>query len=97
MRTQGLFKFGVLLMVAVTGLFVVSNGFAADVHTTSKFEGGKTNSGTATHSRSGNNDTLIWSEEFKIPDTSVPHWQVVDTNGNTHLLNRLVIKGDRRN
>jgi hypothetical protein len=84
-------------MIATAGLFMASSGFAADVHTTSKFEGVKANSGTATHSRSGNTDTLTWSEEFKIPDTPAPHWQVVDTKGNVYLLNRLVIKGDKQN
>jgi hypothetical protein len=97
MRTQRMFTFGLLSMVAATGLFMASSGFAADVHTTSKFEGVKANSGTAAHSRSGNNDTLTWSEEFKIPDTPAPHWQVVDTKGNVYLLNRLVIKGDKPN
>ncbi|CAI4030982.1 hypothetical protein DNFV4_01414 [Nitrospira tepida] len=67
--------------------------FAADAHTTSKFEGAKANSGTATHGRQGNQDTLTWSEDFKIPDTPAPHWQVVDSKGNVYLLNRLKIKG----
>ena len=97
MSSKGWFKMGVLSMVAASGLFFASNGFAADTHTTSKFEGVKANSGTATHGRSGNNDTLTWSEEFKIPDTPAPHWQVVDTKGNVYLLNRLVIKGDKQN
>lgn len=91
------FKMGFLSLVAATGLFFASNSFAADVHTTSKFEGVKANSGTATHGRSGNNDTLTWSDDFKIPDTPAPHWQVVDTKGNVYLLNRLVIKGDKQN
>ncbi|MBH0209406.1 MAG: hypothetical protein HP495_13025, partial [Nitrospira sp.] len=86
MSSKGCFKMGVLSMVAASGLFFASNGFAADTHTTSKFEGVKANSGTATHGRSGNNDTLTWSEEFKIPDTPAPHWQVVDTKGNVYLL-----------
>ena len=97
MSSKQAFKMGFLSMVAATGLFFASNGFAADAHTTSKFEGVKANSGTATHGRSGNNDTLTWSEEFKIPDTPAPHWQVVDTKGNVYLLNRLVIKGDKQN
>ena len=67
--------------------------FAADAHTTTKFEGAKANSGTATHGRQGNQDTLTWSEDFKIPDTPAPHWQVVDSKGNVYLLNRLKIKG----
>jgi len=97
MSSKRAFKRGLLSLVAGTGLLLASNGFAADAHTTSKFEGVKANSGTASHSRSGNNDTLTWSDDFKIPDTPAPHWQVVDTKGNVYLLNRLVIKGDKQN
>jgi hypothetical protein len=79
------------------GLFGASAGYAGDVHSTSKFEGVKANTGTATHGRQGNNDTLTWSDEFKIPDTPAPHWQVVDTKGNVYLLQRLKIKGDKEN
>jgi hypothetical protein len=57
----------------------------------------KANTGTATHARSGNTDTLTWSDDFKIPETPAPHWQVVDTKGNVFLLNRLTIKGDKQN
>ena len=49
------------------------------------------------HARSGNTDTLTWSDDFKIPETPAPHWQVVDTKGNVYLLNRLAIKGDKQN
>jgi len=97
MSAKSVFKMGFLSMIAATGLFVASNGFAADAHTTSKFEGVKANSGMATHARSGNTDTLTWSDDFKIPDTPAPHWQVVDTKGNVFLLNRLTIKGDKQN
>ena len=97
MSAKGVFKMGLLSMVAATGLFVASMGYAADAHTTSKFEGVKANSGTAVHARSGNTDTLTWSDDFKIPETPAPHWQVVDTKGNVYLLNRLAIKGDKQN
>jgi len=92
-----MFKLGLCSMVAAVALFTGANGFAADAHTTAKFEGVKANSGTATHGRAGNNDTLTWSDEFKIPDTPAPHWQVVDTKGNVYLLQRLAIKGDKQN
>lgn len=82
-----------LMGVVAAGLLGAVPVFAADAHTTSKFEGAKANSGTATHGRQGNQDTLTWSDEFKIPDTPAPHWQVVDTKGNVYLLNRLKIKG----
>jgi hypothetical protein len=93
MRAKNVFTIGFLSIVAAAGLFVASNGLAAEAHSTSKFEGVKANSGMATHGRSGNNDTLTWSDEFKIPDTPAPHWQVVDSKGNVYLLNRLKIKG----
>jgi len=97
MSAKSVFKMGLLSMVAAAGLFIASNGFAADAHTTSKFEGVKANIGTAAHARSGNNDTLTWSDDFKIPETPAPHWQVVDTKGHVYLLNRLAIKGDKQN
>ena len=93
MRSTRSFMLGLCSMVAAAGLFTAANGFAADAHTTAKFEGAKANSGTATHGRSGNSDTLTWSDDFKIPETPAPHWQVVDTKGNVYLLNRLKIKG----
>ena len=97
MSAKSALKMGILSAIAATGLFVASNGFAADAHTTAKFEGVKANSGTATHGRSGNSDTLTWSDDFKIPETPAPHWQVVDTKGNVFLLQRLAIKGDKQN
>lgn len=53
MRATNVFKMGFLSMVAAAGLFVASNGLAADAHSTTKFEGVKANSGMATHGRSG--------------------------------------------
>lgn len=97
MNAQQGFKVGILSLVTAAGLFAAPGSFAADAHTTAKFEGVKANSGTAIHGRSGNNDTLTWSDDFKIPDTPAPHWQVVDTKGNVFLLQRLKIKGDKEN
>src|SRR5262245_3268095 len=97
MSAKGSFTLGMLSMIAAVGRLTAANGFAADAHTTTKFEGVKANSGTATHGWQGNNDTLTWSEDFKIPDTLAPHWQVVDTKGNVFLLQRLKIKGDKEN
>jgi hypothetical protein len=78
-------------------LFVASTGFAADNHITTAFKGVKANTGYATLAKSGGNTLLTWSDEFKIPDTPAPHWQVVDSKGNVYLLNRLKIKGDKEN
>jgi hypothetical protein len=66
-------------------------------HTTTQFRGPKANRGTATLRDVDGNRVLTWSDDFKIPDTPAPHWQVVDSSGNTFLLQRLVIKGDKQN
>jgi hypothetical protein len=36
---------------------------------------------------------LTLSDDFKMPDTPDPHWQVVDSRGRTYLLQRLGTKG----
>lgn len=89
-RTVALTTFGLILMST-------SPGFSAMEVFTTKFEGVKANMGRALLSKEGKTNRLTWSEDFKIPDTPAPHWQVVDSNGNTFLLNRLTIKGDKQN
>ena len=71
MSATSVFKMGFLSMVAVSGLFVASNGFAADAHTTSNSEGMK---------------ARAVSDDGKIPKTPAPQRQVVDSNGNVYLL-----------
>ena len=81
-------------LVAVVTVFA-TQGLAADAHTTKPFSGVKVNGGTATHSKQGNRHVLTLSDDFQVPDTPAPHWQVVDSRGNTYLLQRLVVKGDK--
>jgi hypothetical protein len=71
----------------------------ADVsaHRTSPFRGAKANTGYATHTTRDGKSILMLSDDFKIPDTPAPHWQVVDSHGNAYLLQRLKIKGDKYN
>ncbi len=78
------------------GLLAATSVFAAESYTTKPFKGVKANTGTATISKASP-ATLTWSDDFKIPDTPAPHWQVVDSNGNVYLLNRLAIKGEKQN
>lgn len=68
-----------------------------DSHTSKPFTGVKVNGGTVTHSKVGGKMVLTLSEDFKVPDTPDPHWQVVDSNGNVYLLDRLKAKGDKFN
>lgn len=64
---------------------------------TSKFEGAKANAGFATLAYKNGHAELTLSDDFVVPNTPAPHWQLVDSAGNTYLLNRLVIKGDKYN
>ncbi|MGH7835866.1 MAG: hypothetical protein ACREQK_19640, partial [Candidatus Binatia bacterium] len=34
---------------------------------------------------------------FKNPEAPDPHWQVIDSKGNVHMLQKLTIKGDKTN
>jgi hypothetical protein len=70
---------------------------AAMAHATGMFAGVKVNGGHAIHSMAGGKQVLTLSEDFVVPDSPAPHWQVVDSQGNTYLLNRLKIKEDRYN
>ncbi|HSE42678.1 MAG TPA: hypothetical protein VLH08_18060 [Acidobacteriota bacterium] len=89
----------IALMVAMAMVALVVPAAIADVneHTSSVFSGAKVNGGTATHTKNGNQNVLTLSDDFKVPDTPAPHWQVVDSKGNVYLLQRLVIKGEKFN
>lgn len=80
------------LMLAAVGIAV-----AGEMHKTKPFTGAKVNGGMVTHEVKDGKHMLTLSEDFKTPDTPDPHWQVVDSKGNTYLLNRLMIKGDKMN
>jgi len=87
-----------LVLLALTALLLGSTIFAADDSTTSgPFMGPKANTGNVTFSKMGGKSTLTLSDDFKVPDTPAPHWQVVDSKGNVYLLQRLLVKGDKYN
>lgn len=85
-------------LLAVVAL--ASTTMAKQGHETSKspvFHGAKVNAGTVSCKHEGKGLVLTLSDEFVVPDTPAPHWQVVDSRGNPYLLNRLEIKGDKLN
>jgi len=86
-----------LILLAVAVLLIGGGVFAADGTVSGPFKGPKANTGTVTHSKQGTKNILTLSDDFKVPDTPAPHWQVVDTKGNVYLLQRLVIKEDKYN
>jgi hypothetical protein len=83
----------VVAMVALTAI----TGLAQMSHTSKPFQGPKANTGTVTHSVEGGKHVLTLSDDFKVPDTPDPHWQVVTSKGEVYLLQKLTIKGDKVN
>jgi len=82
----------VALVVTVLGLSA-SGAFAqSGSHTSSQFQGPKANKGTVTHSIKDGKSVLTLSDDFVVPDTPDPHWQVVDADGNVYLLDKLKTK-----
>ena len=69
-------------------LFAVS-AMAQDAHTSSQFQGPKANKGHVTHSTRDGKSVLTLSDDFVVPDTPDPHWQVVDSEGNVYELDKL--------
>ncbi len=67
------------------------------LHTSTMFAGAKVNGGVVTHEKHDGHHLLTLSDDFVVPDTPAPHWQVVDSRGNVFLLNRLTIKNDGYN
>jgi hypothetical protein len=80
----------VRLFLAMAILAVAA--FAETPHTSSPFQGPKANKGTVMHSRSGAQSILTLSDDFVVPDTPDPHWQVVDSKGKIYRLQALKVK-----
>src|SRR5215468_3255402 len=86
------------LIVAFASLaLLAANTLADESHTSTKFQGPKANTGTVTHTVKDGKNILTLSDDFKVPGTPDPHWQVVDSKGNTYQLQKLTIKGDKVN
>ena len=86
-------------LTMVSALVVMTTAAAAPVKTyTSKpFAGVKANTGTVTATVDAGRISLKVSDDFIIPDTPAPSWQIVDSKGNVYLLNQFKIKGDKTN
>ena len=79
-------------LLGIAGLALTANLALAQGHVSKTFSGAKVNAGTVTHSIKDGKNVLTLSDDFKVPDTPDPHWQVVDSKGNTYLLQRLGAK-----
>jgi hypothetical protein len=94
-RMLSVFALVGMLMTASVSFAAKNNG----PQTTSKFEGPKANTGTATFSVENGKNVLRVSADFKVPDTPAPTWRVVDAKGNVYTLEAFKIKagnGEKR-
>ncbi len=82
---------------AAFAVLAATSVWAGEAHTSGKFAGAKANKGIVTHTVQSGKNILTLSDDFVIPDTPAPHWQVVDSHGHAYLLQRLKIKGDKFN
>jgi hypothetical protein len=78
--------------LSIAALSITASLALAQNHTSKPFAGAKVNGGTVTHSVKDGKNVLTLSDDFKVPDTPDPHWQVIDSKGNTYLLQRLGVK-----
>jgi len=87
-------KTSVLALIASVALMFTATAFAAgmDAHTTGKFAGPKANTGFVIHSNKDGKSVLTLSEDFVVPDTPDPHWQIVTSDGAVFLLDKIKVK-----
>ena len=88
MNANDAMKFPLRALLMMTLTFAISAA-AQDMHTSSQFQGPKANKGHVTHSTRDGKSVLTLSDDFVVPDTPDPHWQVVDSDGQVYLLDKL--------
>jgi hypothetical protein len=81
------------IFAAAMFMVMSATAFAADVTMSTMFQGPKANKGTVSHAMKNGHSMLTLSDDFVVPDTPDPHWQLVDSKGNTYLLDKLKLKG----
>ncbi len=87
-----------IILTSLAALAIAATSIlAGEGHKSGPFQGAKANTGFVTHTTENGNSVLTLSDDFKAPDAPDPHWQVVDSNGNAYLLQKLSIKGGKMN
>ena len=90
-------------LVLATAVSVPTNSFAQPQEMAMKamhssmFKGIEVNKGHVMLSKDMGKTTLTLSPDFVLPKTPAPHWQIVDSKGNTYLLKQLKVAGDNLN
>jgi len=78
-----------LLALLMASTILGAAAVAQNTHTSSQFQGPKVNKGHVTHNKRDGRSVLTLSDDFVVPDTPDPHWQLVDSDGNVYLLDKL--------
>jgi len=86
-------RFAVAVAILAIAVTFTGAAFAQDMHRTGGFAGPKANTGYVTHSKKDGQNILTLSDDFVVPDTPDPHWQVVDSKGVVYRLDKLKTKG----
>ena len=87
-----------IILTSLTALAIAATSIlAGEGHKSGPFQGAKANTGFVIHTTENGNSVLTLSDNFKAPDAPDPHWQVIDSNGNAYLLQKLSIKGGKMN
>jgi hypothetical protein len=86
MKTQ---LINLLRALLVLSTLTTVSALAQEMHTSTQFQGPKANRGHVTHSIRDGESVLTLSDDFVVPDTPDPHWQVVDSDGQVYLLDKL--------
>jgi hypothetical protein len=63
----------------------------------SQFKGIEVNKGSVSTYVKDGKTHIKWSDDFTVPNSPAPHWQIVDEKGTVYLLQRLTIAGDKQN
>jgi len=73
----------------VLSTLATASAVAQDMHTSTQFQGPKANKGYVSHSIRNGKSVLALSDDFVVPDAPDPHWQVIDSDGQVYLLDKL--------
>lgn len=86
-------KHTIIASFAALALLAAASTWAQGSRVSGPFHGAEVKTGTVTYTMEGNKNILTLSDDFKVPKAPDLHWQVVDSKGNSYLLQRLLIKG----
>jgi hypothetical protein len=80
------------MILSAAAIALTVSAASAQMRTSSPFAGAKANKGTVSYAVKDGKGVLTLSNDFVVPDTPDPHWQVIDSRGQVFLLQRLPVK-----